>query len=71
MKLTQAHKNVLKEVENGADVWGRREAILLRECAKAGLVEICDAMADPPGEQRQPFFGCIIKAKGKAALGKC
>lgn len=68
MILTQDHKDVLKEVENGADVWGRAEAVLLRECEKDGLVEICEAMADVPGEKRQPFFGCIITTKGKAAL---
>lgn len=68
MNLTQAHKTVLKEVENGADVWGFIEARLLRQCESAGLVTICEAMADPPGEQRQPYFGCIITAKGRRAL---
>ena len=70
MKLTKAHMALLKEVDGGADVWGIVEATLLRQCEKDGLVVICKPQADPPGEKRQPYFGCILTSKGKSVLKK-
>jgi len=59
----------LLDVKQGADVWGRADAILYRDLAKLGLVEITEAMNAPKdGAKKQPYFGCIITPAGRAAL---
>jgi len=68
VKLAQETRKILKQIKNGADIWGLREARILRECEKDGLVEICESQADIPGEQRQPYFGCILTAKGREVI---
>jgi hypothetical protein len=68
MKITKKHKDALKAVENGADVYDWGIACRLRECEKDGLVIIGNAQGDPPGNKEQPYFGAIISAKGKAML---
>jgi hypothetical protein len=70
MKLTEGSKTLLRQVSSGADVYGFRSAVFFRRAEKAGLVKICNAQADIPGEQQQPYFGCILTAKGKAAIGR-
>lgn len=59
----------LRDVLNGADVYGRADAMLYRELEKLGLVNICEAMQAPKdGAKRQPYFGCIITVLGRKVL---
>jgi len=68
VNLTEDHLGVLRQLEHGGDIWGYKEAVLLRQCEADGLVKVCEPMADIPGNQRQPYFGCILTKKGKAIL---
>lgn len=65
MKLTKKQKEILMLLWNGADVYNLGTAQFLREAEKEGLVEICKPQADVPGEKQQPYFGCILTAKGR------
>ncbi|WP_373047207.1 hypothetical protein [Vulgatibacter sp.] len=67
-ELSEAELQLLKDVRNGADVWGRPDARLCRQLEQRGLVKIVDAMEKPPGHMRQPYFGCIATELGKQAL---
>lgn len=60
----------LSAVENGADIYSYALAWRLREIEKEEpeLIEICRPMEDPPGDQQQPYFGCICKEEGRNRL---
>jgi len=58
---------LLRSIGGGADVWERGPARVARQLEKKGLVKIVEAMANPPGHERQPYFGCVPTAAGKKA----
>lgn len=68
--LTDEEMAELAAVKNGADIWGYRNAQLLRSIQKKRpeLIEIVPAMECPPGHLRQPYFGCIATDAGRALL---
>ncbi len=68
--LTEDELEVLAGVKDGADVWGYRDARLLRsvQAKRPELIEIVPAMERPPGHMRQPYFGCIATEAGRQAL---
>lgn len=71
--LTPAEIEELRAVQNGADVWGYANAMLLRsvEAKAPKLIRIVAAMQKVPGHMRQPYFGCIATKAGIAALARC
>jgi hypothetical protein len=58
----------LKATRRGADVYGYAAGTFMRECEKAGLVQIVPAMANVPGEQEQPYFGAVLTVEGRLFL---
>lgn len=71
MKLSNEEKDALKAIENGADVYGRGVAQILRNLWKEHpeWIDICAAMDAPEdGAKQQPYFGAILTAKGKKSL---
>lgn len=61
--------NALVDVKTGADIWGYADAKLYRDLGKLGLVDIVPAQNAPEdGAKRQPYFGCIINARGSAMI---
>ena len=69
MKLNDKQIKALKGVAEGADIYALDLAMTLRELHKKGLVSITRAQDAPKdGARRQPYFGCILNAKGGKAL---
>lgn len=70
MDLTLEDVALLKTVRDGADIFGFGTARKLRALGKKAphLLTICDVMGDYPGVHRQPYFGAIATADGKALL---
>ena len=65
-RSTKAEKmEILQGVEAGADIFSRRQAVVLRRCEKLGLVEICPAMGRYGPRVQHPFFGAITTDKGR------
>lgn len=61
----------LKLVFEGADVYRMDLAGKYRELQKRGLVRIVKAKNAPKsGIEQQPYFGCIITAKGVRMLAE-
>lgn len=60
----------LRGVVKGADIWGYGNAKRLRSIQQKApqLIDIVPAMEKPPGEQQQPYFGCIATAEGRQFL---
>jgi len=64
---------VLTAVRDGADIYSRQVAMLLRQMARRRppLVDIVEAMGAPEnGAARQPYFGCIATGAGRDLLAK-
>jgi len=59
---------LLARIGEGADIWGYTEAQQARQLEKLGLVRIVEPMADPPGNERQPYFGVVLTAAGRTTL---
>jgi len=72
MALTEEHKNALREIKDGADVFSYPTALRLREVQKEKpeLLVICKIMGEYPVAQKRPYFGAILTAKGKAFIDK-
>lgn len=68
--LTKDQLTILKLIRNGADVWGYVDAGVIRGLEKThgSLINIVKAVADPPGHERQPYFGAICTLEGKRLL---
>ncbi len=62
----------LRNVADGADVWGYGNAMRLRSIEKKApsLIRIVKAKNKPAGHLRQPYFGCIATKAGRAALAR-
>jgi hypothetical protein len=72
-QLNKAQREAMAAVKDGADVYDYATALRLREVQRAfpGFVDIGPAMAPPTnGTAKQPYFGAILTAAGKAALAK-
>lgn len=70
-RFTEAEIHWLNDVRNGADVYGYEPARFFREVSHLNppLVEIVRPAAAPKnGALRQPYFGAILTAAGRAAL---
>jgi hypothetical protein len=69
-KLTKRHYDIMRGIARGADIWGLREAYICREIQayNPDLIDIVDAMEQPPGECRQPYFGAILTDYGRTVL---
>lgn len=68
---TEAEIHWLRDVENGADIYGYEPARFFREVSRLDppLVEITEPAAPPRnGAMRQPYFGAILTSAGRAAL---
>ena len=68
VKMTQAHKQAVWAVRDGADVRSPQLARLLREveATKPGYISIGDCEMGPYGvKDVLPYFGVIATARGK------
>jgi hypothetical protein len=61
MKLNKKDKDLLREIGNGADIYGYEQAVRLRALEKKGIVIICEPLSNRNGKNKQPYFGCIAK----------
>lgn len=69
IKLTKWESELLKDLSNGADIWGYAEARKCRQWEKHGWVQVVKAMNAPAdGAQRQPYFGAILTEAGQVVL---
>ncbi len=71
--LTFAHVDAMKKIgSRGADVFDYGIACLLREVQKEKpeLIDIGPTPNDYPGEQRQPYFGAMLTAKGSRYVSR-
>jgi hypothetical protein len=69
LSLSDEAIDLLKSVRTGADVWERWAAKDCRHLETLGLVRIVKARSAPKdGAMRQPYFGCVATARGKAVL---
>ncbi len=68
--MDKKHFNVMEEITEGAEVFGREEAILLREVQQAHpeWIAITEPMGEYTGTERMPYFGAILKKEGISAL---
>jgi len=76
--LTSDHLDAMKEVKEGATIYGYRLAMLLREVQRydRSLIHIIDNMRELEqivgekfdGTKRLPYFGAILSEKGKTVL---
>lgn len=69
--LTAEMKMVMRAVKDGGDVWGRGEAMCIREIERRfpGLVKITRPMNAPKdGAAKQPYFGAILTDAGRMAI---
>lgn len=70
--LNPTEVEMLRQVQDGADVWAYGPARLLR-CVQAKAPEairIVRAKERPAGHLRQPYFGAKATAAGKRALAR-
>lgn len=71
MKRLNKHEvAALREVVDGADVWGYGIAKHLRavEKKRPELLRIVSAKQKPAGHLRQPYFGAIATSEGRKFL---
>lgn len=69
MKLNEKQVKALEDVREGSYIYALDLAMTLRELQKNGLVSITSAQgAQEDVAKRQPYFGCILNAKGGKAL---
>jgi hypothetical protein len=68
--LTPDEVAFLRDVQNGADVWGYGPAMHGRAIQRKAptLIRIVRAKEQPPGHMRRPYYGCKATAAGKRAL---
>lgn len=73
MRLTSKHKEAMRQVINGGDVFDYGLARLLREVQRVdkSLIKIGKAKGDyGDGSGREPYFGAILTAKGRQEVAK-
>lgn len=80
MELTEKHLQAMKEVEEGATIYGYGHARLLREVQMhdASLIDIIDDISQLEkivgrvfdGAKKIPYFGAILTPKGKKFIQK-
>jgi hypothetical protein len=69
--ITEQTKTVMRAIENGADIYGYGDAVILRQLAKESpeMVEITRAkMYKGDGTTQMPYFGAMLTHAGKAAI---
>ncbi|MEC3796970.1 hypothetical protein ABEY46_19420 [Bacillus velezensis] len=76
VKMEQKHIDLMKACENGATIWGYRDALLAREIQEFDpsflkFIQDLDELGkyDPEvnkltGAERLPYFGCILQPDG-------
>ncbi len=67
-QCTQKHLNLMKDLENGADVMGLSDALLCRELEKTGHIMITKRQGVYLPKERLPYFGAILTAHGRKTL---
>jgi hypothetical protein len=72
IKLTKEHFQEVMAVQNGADVFGYRNAKLLREVEKVKpeWINIVPAQGEYNPVGKLPYFGCIATSKGLTDCGE-
>lgn len=73
-ELTADEKRIMAQIIDGGDVWGYIEAKTLRaverDFPRPRLIKITRAKNAPKdGAAHQPYFGAILTAAGRKALG--
>ena len=78
--LTKEHLEEMKGIENGATIWGYKNAKLLREIQQfdSDLLTIIDDLQELEhienkvydGAKRLPYFGAILTERGKVFLSE-
>lgn len=70
IEIKEETKQLMQNIESGADIFDRNEAKAIRELQKtqATWVIITSAANEYPGECRQPYFGAILSEQGRKAL---
>lgn len=68
MRLTDKQIETMKSVRGGADIFDYQTAHECRELAELELVHVCEPMGDYAVEEKRPYLGAILTAKGKEQL---
>ncbi|GAA0471797.1 hypothetical protein [Alkalibacillus silvisoli] len=78
--LNKEHLSEMKGIENGATIWGYKNAKLLREVQRfdSELLTIIDDLQELErienkvydGAKQLPYFGAILSEKGKEFLNE-
>jgi DNA-binding HxlR family transcriptional regulator len=60
---------LLRDLDNGCDIYSRMLANRVRWLEERGLVRIDEPRRCPPANKQQPYFGAQLNGKGRRLLG--